>query len=165
MTENETIKLLTMLGSVWSNELIDDAKITMYYLALSEYAYADLEAAIVVHIRSSTFFPKPAELIAILRDRRPVISHGEAEAQLRKQISAHGRNGFKHVTFDDPVVLAAVNAVGWNRLCDDETKYALIDFRKALDNANERAQREIVAGSNALPGMPSPLALGRNGNG
>lgn len=63
MTRDETIKLLAVLTSVWSKEVIDDAKITAWSWAFADDDAAAVEIGVKAWIRDgSSFFPVPSDV-------------------------------------------------------------------------------------------------------
>jgi hypothetical protein len=141
---------------VWSNEEITPEKIEVYHWLLGDFAFDAVMAAVKRHMTSGTFFPKPAELLALLSEREvPAISPGEAFAIVQKQINRHGADGFANVTFDDPAVSAAVQAVGWKRIClEDRSKadYVMRDFTAALEREQRSVRLAVQDGTAAIGG-------------
>lgn len=137
-----------MLASVWSNETIDDNKITVYLWVWEPFPYPAMEAAAKRYLGTGKFFPKPADLLELVAGEAvPEISHGAAWQEVQRQINAHGAAHGDRAVFDHPAVGIAVAAVGWKRLCLEETKYIVGEFNRALDAAQERTRREVQAGS------------------
>lgn len=159
MNKTETGKMLMTLRAVWSGEEITPEKIDVYHRLLERYPFADVMRACMAHMSNSTFFPKPAELLKFLAESdAPPISAGEGWEQVQRQINRHGVSGFADATFEHPAVAEAVRAVGWKRLCLEETKYIVPEFNKALSSAQERMKRDAQAGMAPLePGNVIPL--------
>src|SRR5262245_27053476 len=137
MTKDETQALLSMLGSLWTSEEIDDGTIAVWHLALEPFPFEAMVRAGAQHMRASKFFPKPAELIDLmLAELAPQLSQGEAWEIVGRQIGKHGSAGQPMVR--DPAVAAAIQAVGWKRLCLDDAKTVRPLFEKALTAAQQR---------------------------
>lgn len=150
MEKSETLRILSMLKAVWSNEEITPEKIEVYHLVLADYPFEQIAAAARVHIGRSTFFPKPAELLAIVATAAvPEISGGDAWRIVTRQIGLHGYDGRARCDFGNPVIEAAVDQVGWRRICleSDPKGYIQRDFEKALIAAQERLRREVQSGA------------------
>lgn len=153
MNRQDTVKLLSILSSVWSDETVDDRKITAYLWAFEPFPYEAVEQAARLHMQRSRFFPKPAELLELMAEQVPTITTGEAWELVLRQVRRHGTVGFADVTFDDPAIMAAVKSVGWRRIClDDDSKgYVRRDFDEALATAQRRLKLDIQGGATALP--------------
>lgn len=167
MNRPETIKLLSMLNSIWRDEVIDDVRIDGYYFVLAEFEFPALMAAAKVHMHRSKWFPKPAELLEIMAESQaPAISAGEAWELVMKQVRRNGFNGWDDVVIEDPAVLAAVKQIGWRRIClDEKPEFVRRDFDIALEDAQRRARRDVQTGTAAIV-MPDPTpALTANGSG
>lgn len=161
VTKDETTKALLTLRAVWSNEEITPEKIEVYHWLLSDFTFEQVMGSVKTHMTTGTFFPKPAELLALLSAKEvPAISPGEAWEVVQRQINRHGWDGYDRVTFDDPAIAEAVKAVGWKRLCLEETKYVLTEFNRALVAAQDRRRRGVQDGTVAIDG-PTLVALDR----
>lgn len=155
MNRQETTKILMTLASVWSNETIDEPKITAYQWALADVPYPAVEQATRTLLRSAKFFPKPAEILELIADAHiPQVSTGEAWEIVQRQIRAHGHANFDQCDFGNDAILAAVKRVGWRRLClDEDQRFIRRDFDEALENAQERARKELQAGTKPLEAL------------
>lgn len=151
MNEVETKKVLLTLTGMWSDEVIDEPKVAAYQMALGPYSYEQVMTAAAKHMQSSKWFPKAAELIELI-PVPPAITPGEAWSMVQKQINRHGFNGWDNVLFDDPDVADAVLAIGWRRICLDETKYVIPEFERALKAAQLRREKESIG----VPQVPAP---------
>lgn len=164
MNRQETMQLLSMLGSVWSTEPITDEKITVYHAIFERFPFERVKDAGITYMTRGKFFPKPADLLELIAaDAVPAISVGEAMQLVQKQINRHGYDGFDRVAFDDPAIMEAVKAIGWRRIClEDRLKgdYVLRDFGEALERAQARQRREVQDGSAAI-GAGNVVALDR----
>jgi hypothetical protein len=136
---------------VWSNEEISDDKITVYHLIFERFPAETVKDAAIRYMTVGKFFPRPADLLELIAgDVLPEISHGEAWAMVQKQINRHGANNGDRAVFDHPAVAEAVAAVGWKRLCLEETRYIIGEFNKALDATQDRQRRGVQDGTSAL---------------
>lgn len=163
MNKAETMKLLSILSSVWSNEPIDDAKITAYQWALSDVTYAAVEQAAKTLLRSAKFFPKPAEILELIISATvPEIPAGEAFEIVQRQIRKHGYAGLSDCDFGDEAITQAVRMVGWRRLClDEDQKFIRRDFDAALETCQQRIRKDVQSGSAALPAAGEIVQLPR----
>lgn len=104
----------------------------MYFMALAEFEVEQVMRAIVSHIGTSKWFPKPAEIReAILGPQMPVEAVAEVEAgkvlQAMKEVGSH-----RSVCFDDAVTMAVIRQGfgGWVQLCTDSRAADEKWFRK-----------------------------------
>ena len=161
MNLSEATKLVAMLKSVYVREQFTDDSPTAFLWLLEDKRYEEVLAAAKIHGMRSKWCPTPAELRDIIAEQNTVaISHGEGWDQVRRQILRHGVSGYADATFEHPAVAEAVRAVGWKRLCLEETKYMIPEFNKALDAAQQRQRRDVQDGTAALVG---DMANGVNG--
>lgn len=165
MDRIETMKLLSILSSVWSGETIDDDKITAYQWALADVPYPLVEQAARVYLRRGKFFPKPAELLELIAEASvPEITSGEAWEVVRKQIGKHGFKGYERCDFGTQAIADAVRSVGWQRICLEDTSkgnFVRRDFDHAYEVAVKRLRRDVQDGAAALPGGGQLVALER----
>lgn len=158
MNKKETTRILAILTAVWSNEQVDDAKVTAYQLALEDVSYESAQQAVKTLLRSAKFFPKPSEILELIVDvALPQKSSGECWEIVQKQIRSHGYNSWDSVDFGDDAILTAVKAVGWRRLClDEDQKFIRRDFDDALKVAQERQRKDLQAGVIPLDAVAAP---------
>lgn len=155
MTRDETLQILLMLRSVWSAEVVDDLKIDTWHAALGDLPLDAMKSATVAWIRDDhEFMPKPGQLrkIVLAQNSPPAVDPGVAWEIVQREVGRVGfnrtpvfRNGqFEEApkpTFTDPVIAAAVQSVGWRRICtEDRTKGDFVrrDFDQALRQAAEQ---------------------------
>lgn len=152
MNLSEAHKLVAILKGVYHREKFTEESPLGYHMLLDDIPYADAMAALMIHGKRSQWCPTPAELRAIIAEQTapPEISHGAAWEQVQKQINRHGANNGADAVFDHPAVAAAVAAVGWKRLCLEETKYITGEFNRQLEAAQEKARRGVQDGTAAL---------------
>ncbi len=127
------IEILTTAAGLYEKDLTEMV-IEVYYQTLQGYSIEDISATFTKHIKSSKYFPKPAEILEVL--------HGvgdELDARSLQQAAAvwnaiarvgHGSSVF----FKDPVSAAVVKGVygGWCKLASEtkeaEQKWFMKDF-------------------------------------
>lgn len=138
MTTDDRIALMAL----WARVFVD-----------VEYRAAD--AALLRHIRTSEFFPTPAEIGRIVDEAQHgrVSAGAEAWEAVRKAFGSVGR--YRDPVFADPVTTRVVAALGWRELCDSEN--AIADRARFIDAydklAADHAEDRSVAG---LPGVARP---------
>lgn len=113
MTESDRTefgKILFGLGEVYG-ESLSAPRIDAYFLALSDLTIEQVDAAVTNLMRSSKFFPRPAEILDAAR--------GNIEDQAHRAwstfLDAAADSGYASVQFYDPATAYAVDAVfgGW----------------------------------------------------
>lgn len=67
MTRSETIKILRLLRSVWPDQPIHEDTIQVWTWVFEDVTYANAEDAVKRHIQASRWFPKPADILGIIR--------------------------------------------------------------------------------------------------
>lgn len=144
-------QLLGSLGEVF-NETISSTRALLYFGALSDYPLDVVRAAVLMAIKSKTFFPKPAELIEIIAGR----PEDQALAAWTRVESAMREVGsYQSVTFDDPILHAAIGQMGgwhgawaWERLEEREYGFKRLEFtryyRLFLDRGVSAAPRYLL---------------------
>lgn len=163
MTKTETGKILMTLKAVWSNEDISPEKIEAYHWLLGDFPFDQVVAAVRVYMTQGTFFPKPAEILALIATaEQPRVSGAQAWEIVTKQIRRHGFVGFASCDFEHAVILDAVEAVGWRRLCldDDEKGFIRREFMVAFDAALHRGRHDVQLGAALLQGNRAALPEG-----
>ena len=124
MTKVETGQLLSMLRAVWSTEEITPQKIEVYHWVLRDYDFEDLKAAVMTYIGRGKFFPKPAELLELVKADQPeldsklyqhysrlrrVLQTGELSDQQSRELARIERKLGIPIVTDRPVPLRAVS--------------------------------------------------------
>jgi hypothetical protein len=121
MTRDEVGKLLAMLHAAWPGAPAGDpgAQVRAFELALSDLPYSAGEQAVATWIRTSRFFPAPAELREMALNVLGVApSPEDAWAEVVEQMRRVGSYGSP--SFSNPVVADAVRRIGWRSLCTSE---------------------------------------------
>lgn len=153
-----------MCSAVWSNEIVDDMKVTIYHHALSEFTYELIEQTALKLTQECRFFPKPVEFRErIARAAVDRMSPGDAWRVVQSQINDHGFQGYANVQFDFEPVRRAVESLGWRRICLDETTYIRRDFDKAFDSAYEGYLNDVQTGSVPLPKSQEQILIALGG--
>ena len=133
------VEILTATAVLYGKDL-NEMVIDLYYQTFEKYGIDDISAAFTKHIRSSKYFPKPAEIREQLRG-----VGDDLEARALQQATAvwnaiarvgHGSS----VYFKDPVTAAVVKGVygGWCKLASEtkeaEQKWFIKDFTTYYQN-------------------------------
>ena len=110
-----------------------DIVIEMAFNALANHALDDIRKAMMTHIQTSKFAPKPSdinELIGGDPESRKLQSWTMVESAIRRV------GGYQSVTFDDPGVMVVIEEMGgWSRLCevtDSELPFKRNEFVKRM---------------------------------
>jgi hypothetical protein len=129
---NETDKqsfavLLATMGEIYKM-VVKPQLIECYWQLLKPYPWQDIKQALHAHFvepRQGCFFPKPADVIALIH--RPIENH--AEEAWAKVIRALQEVGAYHsVKFDDPIIHCVLNKLnGWVTLCRSD-RYHLKEY-------------------------------------
>ena len=133
MTDSDFLEFATYLtgtAEVFDAQL-SKVKIDFYFNALKDLTIAEINTAINHIVRTSRFFPKPAEIREAVYGKpedRAVIAVDKIQNALR------GVGGYQTICFDDPIIhLIIQNYGGWVKLSDitqDEWKWLKKEFIK-----------------------------------
>jgi len=133
--EREIAKLLTMTAALYDKEL-NEMLLELFYNALDGFELERIKAAFTQHVKRSRFFPKPADIIEIMRGTGDDLeSRAIQQANLVWCSIASVGHGAT-VLFKDPVTNAVVEQCfgGWCQLAGEskerELKWFLKDFEK-----------------------------------
>jgi len=98
------------------NKTISDIAVEMAFEALANHDLADVKRAIMTHIKTSKFPPKPADINEII-DGDPDSRKLQAWTLVEQTIKRVG--GYESVVFPDPAIMAVIDDMGgWIKLCD-----------------------------------------------
>ena len=168
MTRSETAKLVAMLQVLWPGQPVERAMVDVYHAAVGHLP-ADVAAqAFADAVRTMTFFPKPAEILALADDRAsrrlaPVEAWAEVEGRVRRYGSYVGpRWGNDPGPWSSEAVARALDAVGGYRAVCASEDIAIVraQFLKAYQSLVERARREFaLGGGRGLDGSGERAAL------
>jgi uncharacterized protein (DUF736 family) len=125
--------LLKSLGEVWG-EAVSAERGLLYFGALADHSIDAVRAAILVAIKTKTFFPKPAELRQIIEgssDDRALTAWTRVETAIKSL------GTYQSVTFDDPILHATLwqmggwgNAWAWDRLDERDYGFKRLEFTR-----------------------------------
>lgn len=145
-TEIEITKLMKVMRAMYANSHFQDweAPRKGYCMMLADIPYEILEAAVKQCVSQSEFFPS----IAALRKAAAEIQIGakdyppaaEAWGQFVKLAQYYGHD-HKPLTFDNPILEKAINALGWYDLCISENQVA--DRARFIEVYNQYLERDL----------------------
>ena len=160
MNRMETIKLLRVARTVWPDLPASEDAITAWCWAFEDMSYPDVEAALAIHIRTSPFAPKPADL------RKPIAETvaGEPwEAAWDELMATVRRYGIYWADdrftkrdwagWSSPDVEAAVRHIGYREVCMADTDQLGIlraQFRDGYRSGQQRRVRDVQTGAKDL---------------
>jgi len=112
----EFLSIMTVLSEIYDTE-VSDAKIEIYFEALKGTSIEQLKLATAEHVKTSKFFPKPAELIEAEPDHDLDALREYQEA--RKMCSSVG--SYRRPKFDNPRTEKTIKLMGgWFYFCITE---------------------------------------------
>ena len=145
----------------WSGSRVDEC-VKAYARQLARYDAAQAGEAIDECVRTSEFIPTVAAIVGALERRSlDAMPATLAWAEVQKAIGRYGHN--RTPTFSNPLVSAAVAAMGWRALCkstegDPATR---AQFRMAYESAELVAIRD--GGTERLTERTSPKMIAGEG--
>ena len=124
-------------SQIWSaafevqGKVATDIGVEMAFSALAKHSMLDVRRAVMTHISTSTFAPKPADINQLISgdpESRKLKAWGVVESAIRRF------GAYETVVFDDPAIMAAIDEMGgWIELCrvdDNELPFRRNDFVK-----------------------------------
>jgi len=146
-TQIDVLKVLKLLGEAYPTFQLSRASIEVYVGLLTDLPAALLEQAALEHISRSAFFPTIAELrgaaFDLLEAVHPSLSAHEAWLVVQDEIQRTGHAG--QPEFADPLLIRAVDALGWRQLCLSDNPIAdrahFVQIYQALIERQKQEQR------------------------
>lgn len=114
MNRTECARLIANLLANYHNADVPsvEALVSAWALVLGDVPYPAAEAAVVAHIRTSTFFPTAAEILALVAAGSGIVpTTGDAWAMVQRHLRDYGPGAGAVFTGPEPV-RQAVNAMG-----------------------------------------------------
>ena len=148
LTQQHMAKIMSMLSGAWPNEVVNEARVSIYCDVLKKHDALLIEAAARIHIEESKWFPAPADLTSIVAKwgvaKLPV---GDAWGIVQRQL-----NGPDHETYQscDPVIDRAVAYLGWDRIREGDPQYIRRDFEQAYEKAYQEQLYSVQVGDAPL---------------
>lgn len=120
MTESEATRIVALLQGAFPNRPLPDSSAEVYALAMADLDAKDVRAAVGRLVQRLKFLPTIAEIRAEVVEARVTLPAPEVAWGL--VLRAVGRFGMYRVPeFEHDEVKGAVDAVGWNAICQEET--------------------------------------------
>lgn len=115
----EFSKVMAVLSTTYEKTTSEEL-LSIYYDVLKQFPLDDIKSAVGNHIQTSKFFPRPAEIIALIKPLETIeIIADKAWNQLLKAISKHGY--YDSVQFEDKVIHSCIRSMGgWMQVSDRE---------------------------------------------
>jgi hypothetical protein len=177
MDQLEATKILRLVRTTWPEVPLSEESIMVWTLLFDDMPYAAVEQALKIHMRTSPFAPKPADL------RKPIADAAadtapweEAWTELMRTVRKHGwilfadgHDTYRHATdwpgWSTPEIKAAVEVIGYRNVCMSEEKdlnTLRAQFRDSYTNICKRKQTAVQVGDAALPrGTTSTPMIGK----
>ena len=144
------VELLAAAAAVYNTKPISKQGIEMYWRLMARFTVEQLQAAMMRHMETSEFFPKPAELIRIIEGTAEDQSL-DAWLSVMRAIKKLGSNGSPQ--FHDEIIPIAIEALGgWQTICRHPEKDTHF-WQKRFADAYIMAKRQGVFTAIAAPTM------------
>lgn len=150
-TEKEVAQIVAVIAAAYPNFKVTPQTVEVYYKTLADISADELQAATMQSIAEAgrQFAPSVGELRgAVLELRKSVVgvpSSYQAWQEVITQIRDNGGDFGKPV-WSNPLVEAAVKAIGWRELRMSENQTAdRARFLQAYEQLSERAARDEIA--------------------
>jgi len=165
--------LLGLVEALKPQDGLSEFGIMIYERAMQPFADDEIERAMMAAALTMRFFPKPVELVELVKGKtqdRAIV----AWEQLLMAVQRYG--SYESVLFADGRIARAVELMGgWFQLCatkEDETKWRMADFIKIYQALGE-SEPKILMGrheqQNRMRGfldvIRDPVMIGSNGAG
>ena len=146
--ENRFKKQAVMLGEVFDKK-ITGGLIKIYWETLRQYSDEQVANAVTSHVRTGTFFPRPADLIKLIDGTSEENAH-EAWAEVMRQLTDFASAKF------DPATEKAVQAMGGAEYLSHMSyrdlefkKKGFVDYYESItdrqENAGIESQQERIS--------------------
>ena len=167
MKRAETIKILRLVRTTWPEIELTDETIMVWTWAFDDLPYAEVESALKVHMRTSPFAPKPADLRKTVAEAVADTDPWEnAWHEVMSTVSRYGWTLFANGQdtsrtapnwpgWSSPEVEATVTMIGYRNCCNLNIEKDLntfrAQFRDSYNNICKRKQTAVQVGDAALP--------------
>lgn len=156
MTQEENLRLAVLLkaaADMYGRPPLTQEGLRLFALTIQDYSWAQVERAIAEHIRTSPYFPKPADVVAAIEGTAEGRA-AEAWVLVLKGIDRHG--SYQSVSFGNPATHYAIQQMGgWVRLCDTLTDrdipFRAKDFTRLYVTGERSATFEPQSGKTQVP--------------
>lgn len=150
MNSEEMAKIMTTLSAAYPRQPITPATMQVYSQMLSDLDYKQVQAAVIKHIATNSFFPSIAEIrqavLDVGVDRLP--SPSEAWLEVQKQIRDVG--SYRTPNFSNSLIEKTVSAMGgWVDLCRSEEPVGVerAHFLRIYEALMNREIEQLKSGS------------------
>ena len=137
-------RALTGVAMIYG-ETLTPARIESYWAALEPYGEDNLIKALKQSVRENKFFPRPAELVAILEGSTQDIEAESFAAWAQIQVAMSNPAAVSDLAASDPRAKAGLDSLGgWYsmRATDEDPRWQRQAFSKAFMGAHHALQRE-----------------------
>lgn len=112
----EFAALLAQVAEVYGKPRPTSGVLKVFAAALNGYGLKEISRALSVHVRTSKFMPRPADLIELLEGT----AEARAQTAWQKVMAAQRRcSGYCSVAFDDPLIHYSIERLGgWTELSE-----------------------------------------------
>lgn len=142
MTVEETARVLTVLGAVWTERVVTEDTVRAYQIAWADLPAHAVERAAAAWLRSGTFFPKPGELRRLALEHAAALPPAdEAWLEVKRAVRDVGLYGGAPA-WSTPLLARAAEALGYREFCMSEMSDEPIwraQFLKLYDGMRERS--------------------------
>lgn len=130
VSKKEFIQKLYTLSEILGDKITSE-RAEIYWDIFKDYSKEQLDKALNIIIKTSKFFPKPAEIIELIEGSLESKSTVAWE-QVRKAIFEHG--AYQSIIFADKVIHKVIDLMGgWQKICstlEDDMKWVEKDFTR-----------------------------------
>lgn len=151
MNLQETYALFAMMTAVHPNHPATDETARVYAELLADVSFADAATGVKHLLKTSSFFPKPAEIIEAAKSEAtglpdPSTAWAQVERAMLKS-GYYGRPSWSH-----PAIHATIRAMGgWQEVCRSED----VDKLKRRFTSQYKTLRDSWSADDA-PALPEP---------
>jgi Loader and inhibitor of phage G40P. len=178
MKRAETIKILRLVRTTWPEIELTDETIMVWTWAFDDLSYAEVQSALQVHMRTSPFAPKPADLRKTVAEAVADTAPWEdAWTEVTGTVKKYGwvlfadghktyRESLNWPGWSTPEVEAAVKVIGYRNLClseEEDANTLRAQFRDSYNNICKRKQTAAQVGDAALPRGTAAIAMLKQG--
>ena len=126
--KNEFTEVLVTASFVATKD-ITKPMLKIYFELLEDLDINDIKAAVKKHCQTSVFYPKPADIRAIINANKPKIEDKALLAWNHIERSISKLGGYRSLTLTDRVSAKSLDSVGgWQRICS--MSYKELEFKK-----------------------------------
>jgi hypothetical protein len=122
-------ELLAGVSEQYGQAPLKPGGLSLFFAALREFPFDAVAAALTMHVKTSVFMPKAADIVTILQGTAEDRGRLAFQKVLRA-ISSHG--SYSSIRFEDPRIHYALDRMGgWQKVCLmplDETPFREKDF-------------------------------------